>query len=275
MKVCVIGSGKWGTAIYNLIKKNGFNATLLSRLEYKTLQHSNFDLLFIALKTEVIEEFIANSKGFLPSNVCSLSKGIYSVKEPFLSNIIENFAVLSGPNFADEVEAGCSTISTVASKNITLIESIKTIIQNKNFKIDTTTKIEAVQCYGIFKNIIAIYMGILEASKCSYNTRSMIFTALISEMQNFILHFDKIRESFFLSCGIGDIFLTATSSKSRNFSFGMDFYLKKNTNEGTVEGLRSLQAIPIFEEKYGFKFNFYKKLFNQIILKQQNDLFNF
>lgn len=275
MRIGIIGSGKWGTAIYNLIRKNGFEAIILSRLEYKKLESLKLDLLFIALKTESIEGFINNTKGFLPKNICSLSKGIYSLEEPFFSNILKDLAVLSGPNFADEVEAESSSISTIASKNLHLSDTIKKIIENKNFKIDTTTRVEAVECYGIFKNIIAIYMGILAGAQCSHNTKSMIFTQLIKEMQNFILNFDNTRESFFSAAGIGDIFLTATSPKSRNFSFGVDFYLQKPKAQETVEGLRSLQIIPVFEEKYGFKFNLYKKLYNQIILNQQNDLFNF
>ena len=89
MKVGVIGSGKWGTAIYNLIRKNGCEALILSRLEYKKLESLKLDLLFIALKTEGIEGFINNAKGFLPENICSLSKGVYSLEEPFFSKILK------------------------------------------------------------------------------------------------------------------------------------------------------------------------------------------
>lgn len=274
MKVGIIGSGAWGTAICNLIKRNGFDALLFSRHEARKLQEEKLDILFLGLRTDAIKNFVEDMKEFLPQNICSLSKGIYCEESPFLSDVLKdfNFAILSGPNFADEVESQFSAISTIASEKNILRSDIKKLLENKNFAIEETSNIKVVECYGIFKNIIAIYMGIMFAKNICNNTRSKIFTILIQEMQNFIKIFDKTQDSFFLSCGIGDIFLTASGSKSRNFSFGLNFGLSANQDLGTVEGVRSLHAIPVFEKIYGFKFDLYKKLYNQIVLGKQEEL---
>lgn len=273
MKVCIIGSGKWGTAISNLLKQNAVSVTLISRNDYTILKTEKFDIAFIALRTEGIEAFLKEYIPYLPKSICSISKGIFTEKIPFLSEKMEkegfNFALLSGPNFADEVERREQTITTIASKDLTLSSSLQKILTTSFFKVETTSSIKAIETFAIFKNIIAIYTGFMEKNNFSANTKSMIFTLLIQEMMDFLKKLEQQAESFFLSAGIGDIFLTATSSKSRNFEYGYNFSFTEDAiQNATVEGVRSLSAIPYLEEIYNFNFNYYKKLHSIFIQKQ-------
>jgi glycerol-3-phosphate dehydrogenase (NAD(P)+) len=268
-KVCVIGSGKWGRAFCGLIK----NATLISRSELDILKTKQFDIAFIALRTEAIESFLDTYQDYLPKKICSLSKGVFTLNTPFLSNKIEEmgikFAILYGPNFADEVEGRRLSVSTVASNNVEFANEVKNLISTDFFKVETTNDIKAIEVYGIFKNIIAIFMGFAEQCKMPQNTKSAIFTKLIQEMMDFVISFGGTKDTFFTSAGIGDLFLTASSSKSRNFNFGMQFATnKKFIPENTVEGLRSLNAI----YNFGFEFTYYKKLYEIFIEKKEINL---
>lgn len=278
MKVCVIGSGNWGTAIFNLLKMNGISAKLISRNNLEELKKETFDIGFIALRTEAIEEFLQHYIQFLPKSICSISKGIFTEKMPFLSEKMHkegfDFAILSGPNFAEEVERKEQTITTIASTNKDFSFTLKRILETDFFKIEMTEKVISIEIFAIFKNIIAIFTGFMEKNNFSANTKSMIFTFLVKEMIDFTKQFDSTSETFFLSAGIGDIFLTSTSSQSRNFEYGYNFdFNSKQEAIKTVEGLRSLRSIPYLEEMYGFKFSFYNKLYKIIIEKQNISIF--
>jgi glycerol-3-phosphate dehydrogenase (NAD(P)+) len=270
MKVCVVGSGNWGSAIFNLLKKNRVEAHLISRLNFDTLKKETFNTLFIALRTEAIQDFITNYIQFIPKKICSLSKGVFTTEAPFLSSyLLErgfNFATLFGPNFADEVECENYTISTISSNNLTFAKDLQAILQNKFFETEISNDIKSAEIYGIFKNIIAIFTGFASGMQMCENTKSAIFTKLIHEMIDFAKKCGGQESSFFLSSGIGDLFLTASSSKSRNFDFGMNFAKESSFKpEKTVEGLRSLASLPAFEKIYNYKFVTYRKLYNLII----------
>ena len=277
MKVCIIGSGSWGTAIFNLIKNNRYDVTLLSRNNLDILKEIKFDIAFIALRTEAIEGCLEKYGEYLPKKVCSLSKGIFNAKEPFLSNKMADlgfeFALLYGPNFADEVERKDFTISTIASKNLNFANEIKQLTEANFFEVEINDDVESIEIYGIFKNIIAIFMGFAEQSKMPQNTKSAIFTKLIQEMIALSKMFKKDNHTFFTSSGIGDLFLTISSAKSRNFNFGVSFANNANfIPDKTVEGLRSLSSILHIEKKYSFEFNYYRKLYDIFILKNKDNI---
>ena len=197
MKVCIVGSGSWGNAIANILKYNKIDTTLLSRNTLDTLKTNTFDILFIALRTEAIEDFLENYGTFLPKKICSISKGIFNQEIPFLSEKMTKedfiFAILSGPNFADEVESKKQTITTIASKNSQFALQLKEILETEYFFIELTSSVKSVESFGIFKNIIAIYAGFMEKNKFSANTKSMIFTLLIKEMVDFISKLEKTK----------------------------------------------------------------------------------
>jgi glycerol-3-phosphate dehydrogenase (NAD(P)+) len=270
MKICIVGSGTWGTAIFNLLRKNDVEATLTSRLNLESLKNESFDIVFIALRTEVIQDFITKYEHFLPNKICSLSKGVFSVDKPFFSShMLEKgfiFATLFGPNFSDEVEVEKKTLSTASSSDLNFAKTLRNLLQNKFFEVEVSTDVKSAEIYGIFKNIIAIFTGFANGVGMCENTKSAIFTKLIYEMIDFAKKCGGQESSFFLSSGIGDLFLTASSSKSRNFEFGMKF--AKNSSlitEKTVEGLRSLSSLPALEKIYQYEFVEYKKLYNIVI----------
>jgi len=272
MKIGVIGSGKWGTAVYNLIKKNGFDVCLISRNSLEILKNNVFDLAFIALRTEAIEGCINKYRQHLPKKICSLSKGVLSINEPFFSEKAKSlnldFSIMFGPNFADELEDENFTISTISSTNLELAHQVNLLTKSSYFEPEITTNTLAVEIFGIFKNIIAIFMGFASKINMPQNTKSAILTKLIQEMIDLCKHLKQEREAFFLSAGIGDLFLTASSGKSRNFNFGFLFGENNNYSpEYTVEGLRSLKSLNYIEQNYNFKFNYYQKLYDVFINK--------
>jgi glycerol-3-phosphate dehydrogenase (NAD(P)+) len=88
-----------------------------------------------------------------------------------------------------------------------------------------------MQMLSICKNIYAILMGMFWAKYQSQNTQYAVFTNICKEL------FKTFDSAIFSYAGIGDLCLTATQAKSRNFQYGMALINKKAVAHATVEGV--------------------------------------
>ena len=70
----------------------------------------------------------------------------------------------------------------------------------------------------------------------------MIFTRAWGEVMNLGMAMGAKMHTFLELCGIGDLFLSATSETSRNFSGGMAIARGEEPN-GTVEGIFALRGL--------------------------------
>ena len=82
------------------------------------------------------------------------------------------------------------------------------------------------------------------------STKAMLLTEASYDMENILEAFDCDRHTVMSYSGIGDLFLTCTSPKSRNFSFGKLVGEKASKEEvnkyletTTVEGYYTLESI--------------------------------
>lgn len=276
MKIAIIGAGSWGKAIYSIINSGAekFYITRNSN-ESEMMKLKSSDLAFLCIPTSEISAFLDKNYSYLPKNICSCSKGVLILSEDglFLSEYFDkngfNFACLSGPNFASEVLQGIKTITTIASKHQNLRKEIVQNISGNKFCTEETEHVKAVEIFGICKNIIALCCGILDGHGVNgqakkANFKALILTKLVQEMLRVVQSSGDDPSAFGLSCGIGDLFLTATSFESRNYTYGFNFaeHGTINSDGKTVEGLRSLMAIPILESIYKISLPVNKFLYN-------------
>jgi glycerol-3-phosphate dehydrogenase (NAD(P)+) len=295
-KILVIGSGAWGTALASLLAKQNSVVNLLTRnqltLNEINNSHSNdkylpkiklpknifainefngdWDFVFIALPSNNISEiFLQISKIKFKENCCFVicSKGLIEDSLEFFSNAFEriighkNYAILSGPNFAIEVAQDLPTISTIACLDLLIYKKIISIIDNSNFKIKYCDAIECVELCAVMKNIIAIGCGLIEGLNLGNNAKSALVLQGIYEIRQLCLAL-KIKEDLFSPAGFGDIFLTCSSTKSRNFSLGL--LLANNQQipqDKTFEGLNGLNIILKLSKKLELKLDLCEILF--------------
>jgi glycerol-3-phosphate dehydrogenase len=78
---------------------------------------------------------------------------------------------------------------------------------------------------GAVKNVIAIACGAIEAAYGSYNMQVAFIMRVIEELKGIIVKCGGDEETVYSPAGIGDIILTATSTKSRNYRFGQTLVL--------------------------------------------------
>lgn len=100
------------------------------------------------------------------------------------------------------------------------------------------------------KNIIAIAAGIIAGMGLPESTQAMFITESLHDIKELIKALGGNKTTILSFAGFGDLLLTATSIKSRNFRFGKMIGEKQPTNiimdyknNTTIEGLYTLKSV--------------------------------
>ena len=154
---------------------------------------------------------------------------------------------LSGPNLAKEILEGQPTATVIASEYNEVIELGKNYLSSSRFYVFGSNDIRGAEVAGALKNIIALGAGILDGKGMGKNMQGMLITRGLNEM----IHLGKAMganyASFLGTAGIGDLVATASSTKSRNFSFGQRLGKGMTLEEARMdqaelaEGVRTLE----------------------------------
>ncbi len=311
-KVAVVGSGAWGSAIANLVAKNNFSTVLIgldetvaTEINQKNTNHKYLpdvvlspnlkastdinselktaDFIFIVVPSQNVKNLVEEIKQINLKKDCGFiicTKGLESESLKFFHEIIkENFmdktiAVLSGPTFAIEVAQDLPTVCTISSKDKKFGEEIIEILENEHFKAIYCDDLVASEICGIVKNIIAIACGICEGLELGQNAKAAIIVKGISEIE---ILCNKIAGSCNLNtpAGFGDLFLTCSSTKSRNNSLGFkigkgeSFASIKQSSKTTYEGATSASSIDQLAKKLGLKLELCHEV-NEILTKNHS-----
>ena len=264
MKVGIIGAGAWGTALAITVARNGCDAIIWS-YDGEIKHFENVSLPEnITVTRDMID--IANTEAWIavtpaaffrdtmqkahefyngqPIIICT--KGAESDTGAFMSNVLEetipeckNIAVLSGPQFAHEVACGIPTGSTLAGNEHARRVGVQIFNQ---LYIQETDDIIGTEICGVGKNAIALICGYNSVAACGENDRALIFTRAWNEIVDMGIKMGADARTFLGLCGIGDLFLSATSETSRNFSGGVAIAHGSEPN-GTVEGIFALRGL--------------------------------
>lgn len=241
MSIGVIGAGKWGSALsFALSEKNG---VLISSRTPRDL--ANFvsmqdilkcDYLVITVPAQQVAGWLEEHFIFKNQKILVASKGIEASSSRFLNEIYkeyvpdENIAFLSGPSFAVEVMASLPTALVINSKNKTLAEEFGALFPSF-IKTYTSSDVIGAEISGAYKNVIAIAAGICEGLSLGNNAAAALISRGLVEMQRFGMAYGAQSETFLGLGGAGDLFLTASSTMSRNFRVGLGLAKGKTQEE--------------------------------------------
>jgi glycerol-3-phosphate dehydrogenase (NAD(P)+) len=173
---------------------------------------------------------------FKAQKILVVSKGIEASSGKFLNEIYENYiphaniAFLSGPSFASEVMQSLPTALVINSTNERLAEEFSQLFPSF-IKTYTSTDVVGAEILGAYKNVIAIAAGVCEGLELGKNAAAALISRGLVEMQRFGLSFGAKEESFIGLSGAGDLFLTASSTMSRNFRVGIGLAKGKSQQE--------------------------------------------
>ena len=284
MKVTILGSGAYGCALATVLNNNKHSVTLWTAFEKeaaylkenlespklkgiklpKELKFtSNFedtldsDLYIIAIPTAFLNNVSKKFKKYYNGNpICIATKGIEQGSQRFVYDIIKEnlntnaLAVISGPSFAIDIAYKSPVGLTLASQDKDTIDVITKALSNNYFKLRKTNDIIGTEICGAIKNVIAIASGIIAGMNMTESTKAMFLTESLHDIKSLIKGLGSDGDTVLTYAGFGDLLLTSTSEKSRNYSLG--YLIGSNApkeeienyiNNTTIEGLYTLRAI--------------------------------
>lgn len=236
------------------------NITLDNNIKYTTSYEEalkDAELVFIMSAAKFVGSVSTSMKPFINKNMHFIigSKGIEQnsclfVHEVFKNNIkTKNVAVISGGSFAIDIANLEPVGLSIASKSNETIAIAKKAYKNTTVKLRESHDLVGTELCGSIKNVIAIASGILEGLGYKESTRSFLITESLHDIKELIKGLGGSKKTILSFAGVGDLLLTATSVKSRNYSYGIllgkgDFEAsKKYLEETTVEGFYTLKSI--------------------------------
>jgi glycerol-3-phosphate dehydrogenase (NAD(P)+) len=246
MKIGVIGAGKWGSALsFALSEKNDvFISSRTPRDVHNFIPMKELlklEYLVITIPAQQISGWLKENFTFHGQKILVASKGIEASSGKFLNEIYseyipeENICFLSGPSFATEVMQSLPTALVINSKNEHLSAQFASFFP-RFIKIYTSTDVMGAEVAGAYKNVIAIAAGICEGLGLGKNAAASLISRGLVEMQRFGYNYGAKDESFIGLSGAGDLFLTASSTMSRNFRVGLGL-AKGSSKEEIVKEL--------------------------------------
>jgi len=129
-------------------------------------------------------------------------------------------AVLSGPTFAHEVAQGLPTALTLACESEALWDQLNPLIAKTTFRPYYSDDVIGAEIGGAVKNVLAIGCGVVDGAGLGQNARASLISRGFAEMLRYGAARGARAETLSGLCGLGDLVLTCSSTRSRNFSLG-------------------------------------------------------
>ena len=260
MKITVMGTGSWGTALAQVLADNNNDVLLYGINEEEVndinVNHKNskyFDcdislklkattnideiadseVVLLAVPTIAIESTAKNVFDVVknPIYIINVAKGFHPVTHERLSVVIDKAAdhsklkgiiSLIGPSHAEEVILRMLTALNAVSNDIETAKVIQNLFSNDYFRVYTNTDVIGAEIGVAVKNVMAIASGILEGIGQGDNARAALMTRGLAEMSRFGVSYGGKFETYLGLDGVGDLIVTCTSKHSRNFMAGYE-----------------------------------------------------
>ena len=284
MKAVVVGAGAWGTAFARVLAERGHEVTLAARdpeqaraiadtgrnprylpdvqlegISAVTLDDAPFgdtDLVVLAVPSRAFGEVVA---GLPPDGaVLSLTKGLDPTTGNRLSTLLGGrpVAVLSGPNFAEEIGHGLPAAAVIASEDAELAERLQHELNSLIFRIYVNEDLAGVELAAASKNVIALAAGGVDGLGLGDNAKSGIVTRGLAEMSRLGAACGGRGETFSGLAGMGDLIATCWSHLGRNRRAGELIAQGASPDEaaaeiGTVEGLTTALVLRDLARRVG------------------------
>jgi glycerol-3-phosphate dehydrogenase (NAD(P)+) len=226
MKIGVIGSGSWGTALVKVLNDNGCRVVWCVRSErmahhIRTRHHNpkylssvyfsdnlldvvytpaevyeQADAILIAVPSAYVDEYTTPyldviGKGKL---IISATKGILPQHNLLLNHQlkskidfdIQNYVAIMGPCHAEEVAAERLSYLTFAGTNEALTKEVASFFSTPYINTIISNDVDGVQYAAVLKNVYAIGTGIAHGLGYGDNFQSVFVANAAGEMKKFL-----------------------------------------------------------------------------------------
>lgn len=258
MRIGVIGAGAWGTALAANAARAGSSVMLWTRSEEHaqsidvTRTNERYlpgvqlpdalrvtsDLSAACTGADIVLMCVpAQTLGALSRRcavhiaqgtvLVSCAKGIdrasgRTMTEVMVGEGISNpVAVLSGPSFAMDVVRFKPTAVTVAARDAGFALDLARRLSNDTLRCYASDDVRGVEIGGALKNVLAIAVGIAHGAGLGSSAEAALVARGFAEMSRIATALGARAETMTGLSGLGDLVLTCSSEKSRNFAYGI------------------------------------------------------
>ena len=255
MKVAVVGSGAWGTALAIRLCKNShdvvlwtYEKNLISQMEKERINPRlpgvelpeemkvsgdygcvcGCKMVVIATPSFPIRQTCRNIAPYLDEDaiLVSVTKGIEDGTYLRMSQVVEQetgkkTVVLCGPSHAEEVAQDIPTGLLAASEDRLLAEFVQDAFMSECLRIYTSPDAVGAELGAALKNVIALCAGVTDGLGYGDNTKAMLMTRGLTEIARLGVSLGAQKDTFAGLTGVGDLIVTCTSMHSRNRRAGI------------------------------------------------------
>jgi glycerol-3-phosphate dehydrogenase (NAD(P)+) len=254
--IAVLGAGAWGTALANAFAGAGLDVILWGRdaAKMRRMQQTRFnekrlpdvvlhetvtpvemlggiasaDIAVLATPTQSTRDMVDVLRADVRSGVPIVitAKGIDRQTGLFPSQIIAQslpghpVAILSGPSFASDVARGLPTAVVLAAQEAILAQGLAKTLSGRSLRFYHSTDMRGVELGGAGKNVLAIAAGAAIGHGLGESARAAITARGFAELGRFAKAMGGREQTLMGLSGLGDVVLSCTSSRSRNFAYG-------------------------------------------------------
>jgi glycerol-3-phosphate dehydrogenase (NAD(P)+) len=254
--IAVIGAGAWGSALANVVARNGLQVTLVARNRTSAAlimqdresprlpgvridprvrvvpsgpDDARHDAILLAVPAQHLRVATAMIAPGLAAGtpLVACAKGIERGTRKFMTDVIRESArqalpaILSGPSFAADVARGLPTAVTLAAADEAVAAALARALASATFRPYHTTDVRGVEIGGAAKNVLAIGAGIVSGRGLGASAGAALITRGFAELVRFGKAFGARPETLTGLSGLGDLVLSCWSTQSRNFSLGV------------------------------------------------------
>lgn len=152
-------------------------------------------------------------------------------------------AVLTGPSFAADIARGLPTALTLACADPQAGARLQAALAAPTLRLYRTTDTIGAELGGALKNVTAIAAGIALGAGLGESARAAVITRGHAETTRLAARLGAQPETLAGLSGLGDLVLTATSGRSRNYTHGLALGRGAAPAAGvTVEGVATARA---------------------------------
>lgn len=208
-------------------------------------------VLLLAVPTQTLSGFLADHGGRLNAAALvacckgvDLSTGLGpagSIRSVFPDRAA---AILTGPGFAADIARGLPTALTLAIEDEDQGKTLQQALSTPSLRVYRSGDVTGAELGGALKNVIAIAAGLAIGAGLGESARAALMTRGFAEMRRFASARGAMSETLSGLSGFGDLVLTCTSPKSRNFSYGLALGQGQAPDpRQTVEGVATARAV--------------------------------
>ncbi len=255
----IVGAGAWGTALADLVSRNGHRAVLWARetdvVADVNAHHTNSrflhgaalsplltatddlaaavrdaDTITFVAPSHVLRAVIRSAAHAVRDDAVLIvaTKGIERESFALMTDIVAEelpgraVVALSGPSFAAEVARRQPTAVVAASREDAAAMRTQQLFSSAEFRVYTQRDVVGVELGGALKNVMAVATGVLDGLGLGFNPRAALITRGLAEMTRLGVALGAEPSTFAGLAGMGDLVLTCTGSLSRNRTVGVE-----------------------------------------------------